>query len=163
MLGDMFLWLVANLKVIYFIKQALPQTFHPGVYWSSLAPKWPIPVPFYGMVHQKSNFHWYMILFLLEAVEASRCNFFENWLMKHKCPTLLKPLATVIQQNYWSFYPSEPFTFTRHAMRHPVLGRKISPNPIKVITNFSISQWGFCYKKVGKKISIYVITGCLIA
>ena len=34
MLGDMFLWLVANLKqgVIYFIKQALPQTFQPGVY-----------------------------------------------------------------------------------------------------------------------------------
>ena len=33
MLGDMFLWLVANLKqgVIYFIKQALPQTFQPGV------------------------------------------------------------------------------------------------------------------------------------
>ena len=34
MLGDMFLWLVANLKqgVIYFMKQALPQTFQPGVY-----------------------------------------------------------------------------------------------------------------------------------
>ena len=33
-LGDMFLWLVANLKQgdIYFIKQALPQTFQPGVY-----------------------------------------------------------------------------------------------------------------------------------
>jgi hypothetical protein len=24
--------------------------------WSSLAPKWPIPVPFSGMDHQKSNF-----------------------------------------------------------------------------------------------------------
>ena len=88
--------------------------------WSSLAPKWPIPVPFNGMVHQKSNFYWYLILFRLEAVEASRCHFFKNWLMKHKCPTLLKPLATVIQQNYWSFYPSEPFTFTRYTMRHPV-------------------------------------------
>ena len=34
MLGEMFLWLVANLKqgVIYFIKQALPLTFQPGVY-----------------------------------------------------------------------------------------------------------------------------------
>ena len=34
MLGDMFLWLVASLKqgVIYFIKQALPQTNQPGVY-----------------------------------------------------------------------------------------------------------------------------------
>ena len=36
MFGDMFLWLVANLKqrVIYFIKQALPQTFQPGVEFS---------------------------------------------------------------------------------------------------------------------------------
>ena len=34
MLGDMFLWLVANLKqgIIYFIKQALPPIFQPGVY-----------------------------------------------------------------------------------------------------------------------------------
>ena len=33
-LGDVFLWLVANLKqgVIYFIKQHSPQTFQPGVY-----------------------------------------------------------------------------------------------------------------------------------
>ena len=32
MLGDMFLWLVANLKqgVIYFIKQALPQNISAG-------------------------------------------------------------------------------------------------------------------------------------
>ena len=29
------------------------------------------------------NFHWYMALFLLEAVEASLCYFFENWWMKH--------------------------------------------------------------------------------
>ena len=34
MLGDMFLWLVANLKqgVIYFINRHSPQTFQPGVY-----------------------------------------------------------------------------------------------------------------------------------
>ena len=35
--------------------------------------------------------------FLWEAVEASQCSFFENWFIKLKCPTLLKPLATVIQ------------------------------------------------------------------
>ena len=58
--------------------------------------------------------------FLQEAVEATQCYFFENWFIKLKCPTLLKPLVTVIQQNYWSFYPSEPFTFTRYTMRHPV-------------------------------------------
>ena len=52
-------------------------------------------------------------IFLSEAVEASQCHFFENWLMKLKCPDLLKPLSTIIQQ---FFYPSIPH-FT---MRHPV-------------------------------------------
>ena len=33
-------------------------------------------------------FHWYMVPFLSEAVEVSLCYFFENWLMKCKCPNL---------------------------------------------------------------------------
>jgi hypothetical protein len=37
--------------------------------------------------------------FLSEAVEASRCYFFQNWLMKLKCTNLLKPLDTIIQEN----------------------------------------------------------------
>ena len=41
--------------------------------------------------------------------------------MKHKCPILLNPLCTIISLNFWSFYPSEPFTFTRYDMRHPVI------------------------------------------
>ena len=40
--------------------------------------------------------------------------------MKLKCSTLLKPLGTIIQENFWSFYPSEPFRITRFKMRHPV-------------------------------------------
>ena len=48
---------------------------------------------------------------------------FENWLMKHKFPHLLKPLGTIIQQNYWSFYPSEPFSLDQFNMIHPVLAR----------------------------------------
>ena len=55
---------------------------------SSLAPKWPILVPFSGMNHQKCNFSLILAPFLLEAVEASRCYFFENWLVKLKCPNL---------------------------------------------------------------------------
>ena len=74
---------------------------------------------FFGWNHEIS--YWILAPFLSEAVEASQYYFFENWFIKLKCPTLLKPLATVIQQNYWSFYPSEPFTFTRYTMRHPVL------------------------------------------
>ena len=65
-------------------------------YSSSLEPKWPIPVPFCGMVHQKSNFSLISDTLPEEAVEASRCHFFENWLIKHKCAILLKPLGTII-------------------------------------------------------------------
>ena len=36
--------------------------------------------------------------FLSEAVEASVFYFFLNWLMKLKCPNLLKPLDTIIQK-----------------------------------------------------------------
>ena len=52
---------------------------------TSLAPKWPIMVSFCGMYHQKSKFS------LISTVEASQCYFFENWLMKLKCPNLQKP------------------------------------------------------------------------
>ena len=72
------------------------------------------------MDHQKSNFLLILALFLLEAVEASRCHFFENWWMKLKCPLLLKPLATIVQENSQSFYPSEPFRIIHFTMRHPV-------------------------------------------
>ena len=41
--------------------------------------------------------------------------------MKLKCPNLLKPLDTIIQENYQPFNPSEPFRITRFQMRHPVL------------------------------------------
>ena len=34
------------------------------------------------------NFYWYMVLFLSEAVEASLCYFFKNWLVKLKFPNL---------------------------------------------------------------------------
>ena len=66
-------------------------------------------------------FHWYLVPFLSEAVEASPCYFFQNWLIKLKCPILLKPLDTITQENYQSFYPSEPFRITRFKMRHPVI------------------------------------------
>ena len=84
-------------------------------YWS-LFVEWIIKTPI---------FHWYYLaLFLSEAVEASRCHFFENWWMKLKCPLLLKPLATIVQENSQSFYLSEPFGIYHFTMRHPVIGEK---------------------------------------
>ena len=73
------------------------------VRWS-LAPKWPILVHFCGMDHQKSNFLLILAPFLSEAVEDSRCYFFENWFMKLKIYNLLKPLGTITQLNYWYIY-----------------------------------------------------------
>ena len=43
-----------------------------------------------------SNIQFFTDIFLWEAVETSRYFFFENWLMKHKSPNLLKPLGTII-------------------------------------------------------------------
>ena len=90
------------------------------VRWS-LAPKWPILVHFCGMDHQKSKFLLILAPFLSEAVEDSRCYFFENWFMKLKIYNLLKPLGTITQQNYWSFYPSELIYFAFFTMRHTVV------------------------------------------
>ena len=45
--------------------------------------------------------------------------------MKLKCPLLLKPLATIVQENSQSFYPSEPIRISHFTMRHPVIATKI--------------------------------------
>ena len=72
--------------------------------------------------------------FLSEAVEASWCYFFENWFMKLKFPNLLKPLGTIFQQNYWSFYPSELIYFVLFTMRHPVNATsKIISHPCELL------------------------------
>ena len=62
----------------------------------------------------------FLASFPSEAVEASIFHFLKNWWMKLKCPILLKPLDTIIQENYQSCYPSEPLRITRFKMRHPV-------------------------------------------
>ena len=56
-----------------------------------------------------------------EAVKASRCYFFENWLMKHKWVTLVIIQAVIYHRNSQCFYPSEPFQKNHITMRHPVI------------------------------------------
>ena len=68
--------------------------------------------------------------FLSEAVEATWCYFFKNWFMKLKIYNLLKSLGTIIQQNYWSFYNSEPFTLACFNMRHLNFEFEIKPSNI---------------------------------
>ena len=91
----------------------------------SLAPKRSILVHFSWIYHQKSTFLLILAPFLSEAVEDSRCYFFEDWFMKLKIYNLLKPLGTITQQNYWSFYPSELIYFAFFTMRHPVTYKSI--------------------------------------
>ena len=65
---------------LYFTKQTswswwLDHPWHQNDQYGPLFVEWIIKNPI---------FHWYLIPFLLEAVEASRCHFFENWLMQYK-------------------------------------------------------------------------------
>ena len=43
---------------------------------------------FVEWIFKNPNFHWYMVNFMLDAVEANLCYFFEKWLMKLKFPNL---------------------------------------------------------------------------
>ena len=60
-----------------------------------------------------------------EAVEASLCYFFENWLMKLKFPNLrnIQIPSNKIYLAY--FYLSEPFQNMHFAMRDPVDSRSL--------------------------------------
>ena len=97
----------------------------------SLAPKRSILVHFSWIYHQKSTFLLILAPFLSEAVEDSRCYFFEDWFMKLKIYNLLKPLGTITQQNYWSFYPSELIYFAFFTMRHPVHLRAVASKGLR--------------------------------
>ena len=53
--------------------------------------------PFFEWIVENPIFNCYLIPFLSEAVEASLCYFFENWLMKLKFPNIPNPLGIIIQ------------------------------------------------------------------
>ena len=103
----------------------------------SLASKWPILVNFCVVDHQKSKFSTDFSLFPVGGCRGQPM-FFENWLMKLKCPNLLKSLGIIFQQNYWSFYPSEPFT------------KNISIWDTLYYNNFLFIYFRVCFCKTGK-------------
>ena len=126
----------------------------------SLAPKRSILVHFSWIYHQKSTFLLILAPFLSEAVEDSRCYFFEDWFMKLKIYNLLKPLGTITQQNYWSFYPSELIYFAFFTMRHPVgvdvfCYHEINKAPVNRL-KFKPMQTVLCYNS--KPISLLICT-----
>ena len=67
----------------------LVHPWHQNVQYWPLFVKWLIKNPI---------FYWYLILFLIEAVEASRCYFFEKWLWYPKIPylSILEPSSNQI-------------------------------------------------------------------
>ena len=95
-------------------------TFYQKNYGSwFLAPKWSKNQSlFEEWIIKNPIFYWCLIPFLLQAVEARRCYFFENWLIKLKWPS--KATRHHDSTKYWSFYPSEPFSFVHFNMLHPV-------------------------------------------
>ena len=60
--------------------------------WSSLAPKWPIPVPFCGMDHQKSNFSLISDTFSVGGCWGQPMSFL--WKLVDKTQNLIPPKAT---------------------------------------------------------------------
>jgi hypothetical protein len=97
-------------------------------------------VLFCGMNHQKSNFLLISDIFLSEAVEASRCSFFKNWMIKHKWVTIVTMQREIYHQNYQSFYPSELFQKNHITMRHPVQGNVPETSPFFISPNGCAEQ-----------------------
>ena len=59
--------------------------------------------------------------------------FCQWWDETHLCPNLLKLLGTLTQENYWSFYPSEPFRIPSFNMRHPVLSCTLNKEKVRFL------------------------------
>ena len=83
--------------------------------------------------------------------DFSWCYFFENWLMKLKCPNLLKPLCTIFLKNNLSSYPSGPFSYVHFPMIHPVhsLFKRVSC----LLERFIKQSFFFLLGQVGRNLS----------
>ena len=79
-------------------------------YWS-LFEEWIIKNPV---------FYWYLIPFLLEAVEVNLYCFFEKWLQISNYHNLRHLQNTLFLWNYLSWYLLEPNYFVHFNVRHPV-------------------------------------------
>ena len=103
-------------------------SFHQKSYWSGwLDQPWHQNDQYWSLFVEciiKSNFSLIHIsTFSVEDCWGQFMILFKNWLMKLKCPNLLKPLLRHHNSNRcWSLYPSEPFSFIRFNMRHPLVG-----------------------------------------
>ena len=115
--------------------------------WSFLAPKWPILALFCKMDYQNPVFYGYPILFLLEAVVASQCYFFEKWLSYPKISYLSIPEPSLNQIQVTYLYLSEPIHRWHFNMRYPVSVKskvKISSNFVAFLENTNFNTTHYC-------------------
>ena len=73
------------------------------------------------LILKNQIFHWYLVLFLLEAVEASLCYFFDNWLMKLKCPNLRNTQIPSFWPKSCFYMASEVFKVYQIRSKDPVV------------------------------------------
>ena len=91
---------------------------------SSLAPKWPMLVPFCGIDYQRCNFYYYLIPFCWRLLRlAYATTYLENLLQISKCHKLKHLKNTWHLWNYKSWYLPEPIYFIHFNVRHPVISR----------------------------------------
>ena len=81
-----------------------------------------------GRIIKYQTEFWYS--FLLEAVEASQCYFFENRLIKLKCPHLLKVLLSFLKLGSQLLLVIWDFKVCHIELEHPVMCRIISNRAI---------------------------------
>ena len=110
-----------DLDSLFDLKNAKKQGFR---YWVVFLVSATLTVSFCGIDHWKSNFSiniWHSLFQRLWRPVFD--TYLKSKGQKSKSLLLNIPLKEN-QQNHWSFYPFEPFTFGHFNMRHPV-GMKI--------------------------------------
>ena len=96
---------------------------------SSLAPKWPISVPFCGMDHQKSHFSLISDTLSVRGCWGQPMSFFWKLVDETQMSNPREPTMRHYQIKLLILLPPETFTLDHSQMRHPVLRfDQIDPN-----------------------------------
>ena len=75
---------------------------------------------FVGWIFKNPIFHWYWHYFCQRLLKTADVTFLKTGGWNSNDHYSKWPVATIIQENPQSFYPSEPFRIIHFTMRHPV-------------------------------------------
>ena len=90
----------------------------------TIQPSWPGSFLVKSWIIKNPNFYWFLIHFLLEAVEASQCYFFENQVCLSKIYNLRIPKLLSNKTLLAYFYLSDPIHNVQFNVRYPVPEKK---------------------------------------